>query len=134
MYSPMKRTILAIDDSKAMRFLLQTVLGKEFHVVTAPDGCSAMYWLAQKNLPHLIITDPQLPDMQDWELIGEFSSSGIYRDIPLIVISALDKNTTAAKCLKYGIADYFNKPFNPLELTDTVRRVLNKTNVTSVTK
>jgi CheY-like chemotaxis protein len=128
----MKKTILAIDDSKAMRFLLQTLLGKEYQVIAAPDGCSAMYWLSQKNMPDMIITDPQLPDMQDWELIGEFTSSGIYRDIPLIVITALDKNTTAAKCLKFGISDYFNKPFNPLELTDAVHRVMNKTKVTSV--
>ena len=59
----MKRQILAIDDSKAIRFLLQTVLGKEFQVVTAPDGCSAMYWLSKRNLPDLIIVDAQF---QTW--------------------------------------------------------------------
>lgn len=126
----MKRSILAIDDSKAIRFLLQTVLGKDYQVVTAPDACSAMFWLSKKELPDLIITDPQLTDMQDWELIGELTSSGIYRDIPLIVLSSLDKNTTAAKCLKYGIADYFIKPFNPLELTETVHRIMSKLPVT----
>ena len=130
----MKRSILAIDDSKAMRYVLQTVLGKDYQVVTAPDGCSAMYWLSKKNLPDLIICDPQLPDMQDWELIAEFTSSGIFRDIPLIVLSAMDKNTTAAKCLKYGIAEYFNKPFNPFELTETVHRVLNKPVMSTVSQ
>jgi CheY-like chemotaxis protein len=122
----MKRCILAIDDSKAIRFLLHTVLGKEYQVITAPDACSAMYWLSKKNLPDVIIADPQLPDMQDWELIGEFTSSAIYRDIPLIVLSSLDRNTTAAKCLKYGITDYFTKPFNPLELNETVHQVMSK--------
>src|SRR6266545_4892001 len=111
----MRRIILAIDDSKAIRFLLQTVLGKQYQVVTAPDACSAMYWLSKKNLPEVIIADPQLPDVQDWELIAEFTSSAIYRDIPLVVLSSLDRNATAAKCLKFGIADYFTKPFNPLE-------------------
>jgi len=55
----MKKQILAIDDSKAIRFLLQTVLGKEYHVVTVPDGYSAMYYLAHRNRPDLIIADPQ---------------------------------------------------------------------------
>ena len=122
----MKRCILAIDDSKAIRFLLHTVLGKEYQVVTAPDACSAMFWLSKKNLPDLIIVDPQLPDVQDWELIEEFSSSALYRDIPLVVLSSLDKEVTAAKCLKYGISDFYTKPFNPLELNETVQKVISR--------
>ena len=122
----MKRCILAIDDSKAIRFLLHTVLGKEYQVVTAPDACSAMFWLAKKNLPDLIIVDPQLPDVQDWELIEEFSSSALYRDIPLVVLSSLDKEVTAAKCLKYGISDFYTKPFNPLELNETIQKVMSR--------
>ena len=131
----MRRSILAIDDSKAIRFLLHTVLGKDHQVVTAPDACSAMFWLAKKDLPDLIIVDPQLPDVQNWELIAEFSSSAIYRDIPLIVFSSLDKDTTAAKCLQYGIAEYFTKPFNPLELNETVKKVMSRVApVSTVTK
>ena len=122
----MKRCILAIDDSKAIRFLLHTVLGKDYQVVTAPDACSAMFWLAKKNLPDLIIVDPQLPDMQDWELIEEFSSSAIYRDLPMVVLSSLDKDVIAAKCLKYGVSDFYTKPFNPLELNETVQKIMSR--------
>ena len=122
----MKRCILAIDDSKAIRFLLHTVLGKDYQVVTAPDACSAMFWLAKKNLPDLIIADPQLPDVQDWELIAEFSSSAIYRDIPMVVLSSLDKEVIAAKCLKYSISDFYTKPFNPLELNETVKKIMSR--------
>ncbi|WEK36237.1 MAG: response regulator [Candidatus Pseudobacter hemicellulosilyticus] len=121
----MKKLVLAIDDSKAIRFLLQTVLGKDYQVVTAPDGCSAMYWLSKRNLPDLIIVDPQLPDMQDWELIEQLSSSGIYRDIPLVVLSSLEKEQVAAQCLEFGVADHFTKPFNPVDLMASVSRVLN---------
>jgi len=122
----MKRCILAIDDSKAIRFLLHTVLGKDHQVVTAPDACSAMFWLAKKNLPDIIIVDPQLPDVKDWELIEEFSSSALYRDIPMVVLSSLDKDITAAKCLKYGISDFYTKPFNPLELNETVQKLMSR--------
>jgi CheY-like chemotaxis protein len=77
-------------------------------------------------LPDLIIADPQLPDVQDWELIAEFSSSAIYRDIPMIVLSSLDKDVTSAKCLKYGIADHYTKPFNPLDLSETVQKLMSR--------
>jgi PleD family two-component response regulator len=130
----MKRCILAIDDSKAIRFLLHTVLGKEYQVVTAPDACSAMFWLAKKNLPDLIIVDPQLPDVQDWELIVEFTSSALYRDIPLVVLSSLDGEVTTAKCMKYGISDFYTKPFNPLELNETVQKVMSRVAPVSTVK
>ena len=122
-FLPMKKLILAIDDSKAIRFLLQTVLGKDYQVVTAPDGCSAMYWLSKKNFPDLIITDAQLPDMENWELVEQLSTSGLYKNIPMLVLSSLDKNETMAKCDQYGVAGFFNKPFNPMELLENVNRI-----------
>lgn len=119
----MKKKILAIDDSKAIRFLLQTVLGKDYTVVTAPDGCTAMYWLSKNSLPDLIICDPQLPDMKDWELIQELSTGILYRQIPLLVISSLDKIITGTKCEEFKVAEYFIKPFNPVFLAESVARL-----------
>ncbi|MDR3714967.1 MAG: response regulator [Puia sp.] len=121
----MKKQILAIDDSKAIRFLLQTVLGKEYQMITMPDGCSAMYWLSKKNLPDLIIVDPQLPDMENWELIQQLSSSGIYGGIPVIVLSGLEKEVTELKCMEYGVLKYFLKPFNPVDLLGEIDTLIN---------
>lgn len=122
----MKKTILAIDDSKAIRFLIQTVLGKEYQVITAPDGCTAMHWLSKRNIPDLIICDPQLPDMNDWELVEEVSTSILYRNIPLVVITSLDKNVAKLKCEELGVADYFIKPFNPLSILESVNSLMGK--------
>jgi DNA-binding response OmpR family regulator len=122
----MKKTILAIDESKAIRFLLQTVLGQKNQVITAQDGCSALYWLSKRNLPDLIIVDPKLPDMQDWELLEHLTSSGLYGHIPIVVLSALDKNETQIKCKELAIDEYFQQPFSPVELEKTVERLLLK--------
>ena len=120
----MKKQILAVDDSKAIRFLLQTVLGREYQVVTVPDGCSAMYWLSKRNFPHLIIADPQLPDMENWELIQQLSSSGIYNSIPVVALSGLSKAETELKCIEYGVQKFFLKPFNPVELVTVVNELI----------
>ena len=119
----MKRQLLAIDDSKAIRFLIQTIFGKKYQVITASDGCSAMYWLTKKNLPDLIIADPQLPDMKNWELIEHLRSSGLYKNIPIIVLSNLTKSETNAKAKELGIIQTFVKPFNPVELIKTVDNI-----------
>jgi len=120
----MKKQILAIDDSKAIRFLLQTVLGREYHVITVPDGYSAMYYLSHRAQPDLIIADPQLPDMENWELIQQLSSSGMYGDIPMLALSGLDKTETEEKCVEYGVVRFFMKPFNPVELMDAIHQMV----------
>ncbi len=119
----MKRHILAIDESKAIRFLLQTVLGQKHRVTTASDGCSALYWLSKRNLPDVIIVDPQLPDMQNWELLEHLTTSGLYGHIPIIVLSALDKKETQQKCKELGVEEYFQQPFNPVELQKAIDRI-----------
>ena len=117
----MKKQILAVDDSKAIRYLLQTVLGQDYHVITVPDGFSAVYYLSNRSQPDLIIVDPQLPDMENWELIQQLSTSGMHGGIPVVVLSALAQQETELKCMEYGVVRYFMKPFNPIELLDAVR-------------
>jgi CheY-like chemotaxis protein len=125
----MKKQILAIDDSKAIRFLLQTVLGRSYQVVTVPDGYSAMYYLSNRELPDIIIADPQLPDMEEWELIAQLSTSGLYGDIPLIVLSGLEAEETAARSLQYGAVKYFSKPFNPVDLVNFLSNMVKNDSV-----
>src|ERR1700743_2824868 len=119
----MKKHILAVDDSKAIRFLLQTVLGKDYQVITVPDGYSAMYYLANRTQPDLIIVDPQLPDMDNWELIQQLSTSGLHGNIPLVVLSGLSERETQSRCEEHGIVKYFMKPFNPVELMEAIRKM-----------
>ena len=120
----MKRRILAIDDSKAIRYLLHTLLSKNYQVVTAADGCSAINWLSQNELPDLIIADPQLPDMQNWELIEQLATSGLYGSIPIIVLSALNEDETEKKCEEFSLARFFTKPFNPIDLIEEVHATI----------
>ena len=120
----MKKQILAVDDSKAIRFLLQTVLGRDYSVITVPDGYSAMYYLSHRAQPDLIIVDPQLPDMDNWELIQQLSTSGMYGDIPMMVLSGLSEQETDTKCNEYGVVKYFLKPFNPVEMMEAIDRMV----------
>lgn len=120
----MKKRILAIDDSKAIRFLLQTLFSKNYQVITAADGCSAINWLSQNDLPDLIIADAQINDMPNWELIDQLTNSGMYGGIPIVVLSALGQAETKEKCEELRISTYFTKPFNPIELMEEVNNVI----------
>lgn len=120
----MKQTILVINDSKAIRFLLQTILSKGFNVISFPNACSTMQWLLRKNIPQLIIADPQLPDCENWELISNLHNSGLYGSIPVIVLSNLSEEEVIVKSTEYtNIVKSFSQPFNPLELLEVVENL-----------
>lgn len=117
----MKQTILVINDSKAIRFLLQTIFSKRYNVISFPDACSTMQWLLRKNIPQLIIADPQLPDCENWELISNLHNSGLYGNIPVIVLSTLSEEEVIVKATEFtNVVNSFSQPFNPLELLDVV--------------
>jgi CheY-like chemotaxis protein len=112
----MKRKILVITESKAIRFLLQTVLHDRFNTITASDAGEAMYWIQQSNLPDAIVMDPNLPDTEPWELVEYFKTSGLYKHIPMIVISSVPEDELANLCSNFGVEGAFKKPFNPIDL------------------
>ncbi len=120
----MKRKVLIIESSNAIRFLLQTVLEKDFEVFTAEDGAGGIYWLSRKIKPSLIITDPQLPDLENWELIEQLTSSPMFRQIPIIILSSLGQSETAERARDYNLARSFNKPFNPIALLEAAKSVI----------
>ena len=125
----MKKEILIVEGSKALRFLLHTIFKKHYKVVSGPDGLSAMYYLRQGNKPDLIVLDPELADMPEWELVKHLSLSPLYNQIPLVAISSLDENQLRVLAMKHGVAEYFTKPFNPLKLVESVDVLLMGSNL-----
>ena len=130
----MKKHILAVDESRAIRFLIQTIFKSNYRVTTAPDGLSAMYFLSQGNNPDIIIVDPELPDMPNWELVKNLQSSGLYGDIPVVVLTNGISEEIKDKCEKYGIKVSFVKPFNPVRLAEEVKQILAAASISEMAK
>lgn len=128
----MKKEILVIEGSKAIRFLLHTILGRHYNVVSVEDGTAAMYYLCKGNRPDLIIADPELPDMPSWELVRHLSLSPLYNHIPLVVISSSDESHLRANAMKHSVAEYFTKPFNPLKIVEAVDTLMLGSNVRKI--
>jgi DNA-binding NtrC family response regulator len=121
----MKQTVVVINDSKAIRFLLQTILSRKYNVISFSDTCSIMQWLIRKNTPDLIIADPQLPDSENWELISNLHNSGLYGSIPVIVLSNISEEEVIVKSAEYSnVVKSFSQPFNPLELLEVVENIV----------
>ena len=116
--------ILVIDDDLAMCQLLKRLFEKTYVVTTKNDGMSAMYWLAQGNMPDLIITDLDMPNINGEDFVINLKNSGFFNDVPFIVITGYSNKEQRLRCMKLGGHDYFEKPFNPKDLLFSVDVIL----------
>lgn len=118
------KKILVVDDKPSISNLIVQFLKSQFEVETKEDGLEALTWLQQGNMPDMIITDLQMPNMDGVELIQRLKESGYYKDIPIVVLSSKDSSADRVQCLKLGAEDYIVKPFNPEELLIRIEKIL----------
>jgi DNA-binding response OmpR family regulator len=120
----MRKEILVVDPSKAIRFMLHTILRKHYRVNSVADGVSAVYSLRRHSTPDLIIMNPSLADFPEWELVRYLKGSHLYSSIPLMVLCDKKEEEADMNALKYGVEELFIKPFNPLRLLESVDSLL----------
>ena len=112
----MKKTILVIDDDYFVRTLLNFLLQDFYEVVTIENGFKAMMWLDKGNIPDLILTDMDMPQINGFNLLKHLQKSGYYRDIPVLVLSGHNSPELEEQCRLSGAAGFISKPFNPPDL------------------
>jgi two-component system chemotaxis response regulator CheY len=117
-----KKTILVVDDSAPMRILLEAMLGQKYKVFAATDGLVATMWLSNGNMPDMIITDIQMPNIDGWQLTKNLSGNALYSDIPVIVLTGMDLNNNTP--IYPNVARVLNKPFDPIRLIEFVDQCL----------
>lgn len=120
----MKKKILAIDDEKSIRFIIENTFNKEFDVVTMMNGMDALFYLQSGNMPDVIICDLEMPVLNGLEFVRRLRESGFFEEIPLIMLSGKEESAEKIKCFEMGADDYVLKPFNPRELLARIQRRL----------
>lgn len=108
--------ILVVDDIVTNVLLLEVLLSKEgFVVFSANDGCKALEMI-KKEMPDLILLDVNMPIMDGFEVVKEMKKVSLYREIPVIFLTAMNDTDSIVKGFKTGGSDYITKPFNKEEL------------------
>ncbi len=123
---PKKSSILVADDNEVNRDLLSSQLGRQGHDITlATNGREAIEIIEREPID-LILLDIMMPEMNGFQVLEHISSNPKIGDIPVIVISALDKIDSVVKCVQMGAEDYLLKPFNPVLLNARINTCLEK--------
>jgi CheY-like chemotaxis protein len=119
----MSKSILSVNGSKAMNYLLQTILEKEYRFVPATDVFHAVHFLRKNESICALIVDLDFHPQQTWDLIEHIKSSKMY-SLPVIVLTTENNETLRQKCYEYEVDEIFFKPFNPLDLIAAIKSMM----------
>jgi two-component system KDP operon response regulator KdpE len=113
--------ILVVDDEpQILRFLKPALTAADYEVIEAETGGQAIQKVATAA-PDLVILDLGLPDMDGKDVIARLRG---WSDIPIIILSARDRESEKIAALDLGADDYIEKPFGIGELTARIRTAL----------
>jgi len=110
----MPPNILIVDDSAAIRKILQRVLKQAEvpigNIYEAGDGLQALEVL-QQNTVNLVLSDINMPNMDGLQLLAQIKSHAQWKSIPVIMITTEGNQARVMEAVGLGAAGYVRKPF-----------------------
>lgn len=118
--------VLVIDDEAPIRLLCRVNLEAEgMQVLEAGDGPTGLEQ-ARSGRPDVILLDVMMPGLDGWAVAAELIDDESTRDIPIVFLTARAELRDRARGIELGGIDYVTKPFNPVELAELVRGLLER--------
>lgn len=119
--------ILVIDDDTAINELIKVNLELEYYnVITALDGNKG-FALAKQEIPDLIILDVMMPEVDGYTVAKRIRENPSTKDIPIIMLTALNMLQNKVQGFNIGVDDYLVKPFEMEELLVRIKALLKRT-------
>jgi DNA-binding response OmpR family regulator len=92
------------------------VLQRQGHTVNTAENGQQAIELLENDPFDLMLLDIVMPTMNGYEVLEKMKQTGLLRDVPVIVISALEETDSIVRCIEMGAEDYLTKPFDPVLL------------------
>ncbi|MCP4438115.1 MAG: response regulator, partial [Aureispira sp.] len=118
-------TILLVEDNADMRNFISSLLEIDYTILTATDGLEGLAMLKEQAVSiDLIISDVMMPNMDGFTMLEEIKANANWRNIPIVMLTALAREEDKLHALTVGVHDYLTKPFSIEELTVRVANLL----------
>jgi adenylate cyclase len=118
--------ILVVDDNRLNRMRLSHSLKQQGHIVALAENGQQALEMMQVQSFDLVLLDILMPEMDGYQVLEHMKNDVSLRDIPVIVISAIDEMQSAVRCIEMGAEDYLPKPFDPVLLRARIGASLEK--------
>lgn len=120
-------SILFVDDEEQIRKLVSTFLQRRgYNVRIAADGMEALR-LVREELPHLVVTDVNMPYMNGLELTRRLRENHKTSRIPIVMLSARKQAEDVLSGYQVGVDDYVPKPVEMAVLGAKIETLLRRT-------
>ena len=119
--------IYIIEDDENIRNLVQVALNGSGYETAAFETAEEALGAFKVKAPQLAIFDLMLPGMDGLEAIRKIRANDAWKKLPVLVLTAKDKEYDKVAGLDGGADDYMTKPFSVLELLARVRSLLRRT-------
>jgi two-component system, chemotaxis family, chemotaxis protein CheY len=123
----MESDVLVVDDSAAIRKILQRVLRQTGMAIRtiheAGDGQEALDLLNAHRV-QLVLTDINMPKMDGLQLLAAMKASDRWRDVPVVMITTEGGEIKVGEAVKLGAAGYVRKPFTADQIKEKLVGIL----------
>jgi two-component system, chemotaxis family, chemotaxis protein CheY len=123
----MDSDVLVVDDSAAIRKILQRVLRQTGMAIRtiheAGDGQEALEVMKSHNVS-LVLSDINMPKMDGIQLLAALKSSPQWNKIPVVMVTTEGGETKVGEAVKLGAAGYVRKPFTADQIKEKLAGIL----------
>jgi len=118
--------ILVVDDNRLNRLKLSRALTQRGHGVNEAENGREALDMLRSELFDLVLLDILMPEVDGFQVLREMKDDAVLRDVPVIVISALEEMDSVVKCIELGAEDHLPKDFDPVLLNARIGASLEK--------
>ena len=116
--------ILVVDDDEALLKTVSWILKEHGYDVIAVPGSRLLLEELETSVPDLLLLDIMMPDLDGFEVLERLRGDERYRDLPVLMISAMPPEEAAVRTLGLGASDFVPKPFRVRELLARIQAQL----------
>lgn len=119
-----KKTILAVDDSKVMHEMIRQVLGQKYRVLVADNAVDGLSMIYHEQVAVQLL-DVSMPGIDGLELCRTVRSIPQFPTLPIIMLTARDSSFDKVQGHLAGATEYLTKPFDAEKLNQLISSFLN---------
>ena len=119
----MKKKLLLVEDCDSLRRVMGSILSANYTVLGAKNGLNALGVLSRGEIPDLIVTDADMPELDGVALMQHLQCSGMYAHIPVLVLGEHSVAHGEVYYKNMGAKGFLPKPLNLKDFEEKILKI-----------
>lgn len=116
-----KTVLIADDDARNIFSLIKALEQHQMNIISATDGKEAIQQLESHPKVDIVLMDMMMPEMDGYETIRRIREKPVYKELPILAVTAKTMVGDREKCIQAGASDYISKPVDIDQLVSLLR-------------